>query len=151
MNDQKLTALDVAGFFVQISSSEDEPDLTNLKMQKLLCFAQAEYLALFEKPLFSDEIEAWDYGPVVKTVYHAYKHCGSFPITVFDTVNQTEISSDHQQFLKSIWDKYAQFSAEHLVRLTHKKGMPWEKYYEKGHNNIIPQQELSRYSANMAV
>lgn len=34
-------------------------------------YAQAMHLAVFGKPLFYEELQAWDYGPVVPEVYKA--------------------------------------------------------------------------------
>ncbi|MBU0578840.1 DUF4065 domain-containing protein [Patescibacteria group bacterium] len=145
MKKQTIPALNVANYFIQASSQDDEPDLTNLKLQKLLYFAQGQYLAKFNKPLFEDDIEAWEYGPVVKSVYHQFKHCGAFPITAFDIDSEVNISDEKTLFLKKVWSKYAKYSAEHLVDITHKKGSPWEKNYKNGLNNIIPQNELRHY------
>jgi len=142
MKKQTLSALDVANYFIQVSSQDDEPDLTNLKLQKLLYFAQGKYLAEFDKPLFEDNIEAWNYGPVVGAVYHQFKHCGPFPITAFDTNSVVNLADDKEQFLNQIWKKYAKYSAEYLVDITHKKNGPWQKHYQHGQNNVIPQNEL---------
>ncbi|WP_110558686.1 Panacea domain-containing protein [Helicobacter cinaedi] len=49
-------------------------DLSKLKFQKLLYYAQGYYTALFNKPLFEENIEAWEHGPVVREVYDALKH-----------------------------------------------------------------------------
>lgn len=51
--------------------------ISNLKLQKILYFVQAEFLVELHAPCFSEEIEAWDFGPVVPEVYHEYKHFGS--------------------------------------------------------------------------
>ena len=72
----KLSALDISLYFIQLASKIDENDLTNLKLQKLLYLAQGRYMAKTGKQLFSDQIEAWSLGPVVRTVYDTYKVCG---------------------------------------------------------------------------
>lgn len=149
MEQKTVTALDIANYFVQVSSQEDEPDLTNLKLQKLLYFAQGKYLAKFGKPLFSEEIEAWDYGPVVSDVYHQFKHCGNFPITVFDTPHDTNnIPKDVAAFLQEIWSEYAKYSAGYLVQETHQAGAPWKKYFSRGLNSVIPKEELKTFFSN---
>ena len=51
--------------------------MTNLRLQKLLYFAQGWHLARFGRPLFDASIEAWPYGPVVPEVYRAYKEYGA--------------------------------------------------------------------------
>jgi len=145
MKEQTVPALDVANYFIQASSQDHEPDLTNLKLQKLLYFAQGKYLAKFDKPLFEEDVEAWNYGPVVKSVYHQFKHCGAFPITVFDTNFTTSLPDDKMQFLNEVWSEYSKYSAEHLVDITHEENSPWEKHYESGQNNIIPHDELRQY------
>ena len=50
--------------------------LTNLKLQKLLYYAQAWYLANYQKPLFDEPIEAWVHGPVVVQVYNEFRDYG---------------------------------------------------------------------------
>ena len=53
--------------------------ISNLKLQKILYFVQAEFLVSTptHTPCFSERIEAWDFGPVVPVVYHKYKVYGS--------------------------------------------------------------------------
>jgi uncharacterized phage-associated protein len=137
-----ISANEVASYFIELASQNDENDLTNLKLQKLLYFSQAEYYLKNNKSLFSDEIEAWDYGPVVPNVYHKYKSCGSFPITVFDNWEKTNaLSTEIIKFVEAIWEKWGKFSASYLVEITHKKDSPWKKYYKSG-NCVIPVTEL---------
>jgi uncharacterized phage-associated protein len=127
------SALDVAAYFVELAGENNENDLTNMKLQKLLYFAQCEHLKKNGSPLFLDAIEAWQYGPVVPAVYDVYKTCGAFPITVFDVLaedtNTAALSDDVRGFVKSVWDRYSRFSASFLVSLTHKKGEPWDRVY----------------------
>ncbi|BDR52193.1 hypothetical protein KIM372_01000 [Bombiscardovia nodaiensis] len=57
-----VRAIDVADFFV-IAAQEDHADgMTNMKVNKLLYFAQAASLRKSGKPLFDDPIEAWQLG-----------------------------------------------------------------------------------------
>ena len=68
---------DVAKFFIGLANEQannDQGDLmTNLRLQKLLYFAQGWYLSRYGKPLFQDEIEARKYGPVVPKIYETYR------------------------------------------------------------------------------
>src|SRR5205823_14692025 len=64
-------ALSVAKELIRLSFAGDEKDpLTNLRLQKLLYYAQAWSLVLRESELFPEEIEAWRWGPVVPAVYN---------------------------------------------------------------------------------
>ncbi|RIE17683.1 Panacea domain-containing protein [Candidatus Cryosericum septentrionale] len=137
-----LTALSVAGYFIELAAESDENDLTNLKLQKLLYFAQGKHLSQFDTPLFHDDIEAWKLGPVVRAVYSEYKKCGAFPITVFDgspTSASRNLPEPIKAFLKKrVWDKYGKYSASYLVSLSHKQGGPWRKFYKAETNATIP-------------
>jgi uncharacterized phage-associated protein len=48
--------------------------LTNLKLQKLLYYSQAWYLALYDVPIFDEEFEAWIHGPVLPSQYRRFRH-----------------------------------------------------------------------------
>src|SRR5918998_6608397 len=52
-------------------------DIANLKVQKLLYYAQGHYLAMFGRPLFDDPVQAWSRGPVMKDVYHQLERFGT--------------------------------------------------------------------------
>ena len=71
---------DVADFFIELFGKGIESDITNLKLNKLLYFAQGHCLAVTRKPLFDGLIEARDLGPVIPVVHHKYKICGKNPI-----------------------------------------------------------------------
>ena len=65
------TALEVADYIIK------KIPVDNLTLQKLLYYSQATHLVKYDKkPLFHDDIEAWDIGPVVPSVYNKYKHHG---------------------------------------------------------------------------
>ena len=55
-------------------------------MQKILYFAQGIHLAEFGSPLFTNKIYAWEYGPVIKEVYHKFKSLAT-------TISQTKAKS----------------------------------------------------------
>ncbi len=68
-----LSCYDVAQYFLA-KADEDAGDLmSNLKLQKLMYYAQGFSLALCNKPLFPERIEAWIHGPVISALYHEYK------------------------------------------------------------------------------
>jgi len=134
---KKITALDISKYFVEIASKIDENDLTNLKLQKLLYFAQKEFFDKTGKLLFGDQIEAWNFGSVVRSVYDTFKRCGAFPITSFDIEYKAEeLDKEIKSFIDGIWEEYGKFSANYLVSLTHKKGSPWNVAYNS-ENKVI--------------
>ena len=67
-------AMDIANDF--ISRYGADLYLTNLKLNKLVYYTQVESLRETGKPLFTDTVEAWDYGPVEPEVYRSFKLFG---------------------------------------------------------------------------
>lgn len=75
------TARQVAEWFL-VWGEQNEGTLSNLKVQKLLYYAQGHYLGEHGVSLFDDPVQAWAHGPVVKSVYHDLKRFGSDAVDV---------------------------------------------------------------------
>ena len=133
------TASDVAKYFIYLASQAvvgdkgEREGITNLKLQKILYFAQAYYLAKLGRPLFKDPIEAWTYGPVVPTVYQAYRRHKSDPI--MSDKDTTTLSAEDKEQLKKIWDSFGGYSASRLVDIAHAHE-PWKKAFESDSKEI---------------
>jgi uncharacterized phage-associated protein len=139
----------VAKYFIYLASqvfvgdNQEREGLTNLKLQKLLYFAQAYYLAKLGRPLFAEKLEAWEYGPVVPEIYHQFKKFGSKPIIL--KKDESSISEEDKEFLKKIWDNFGGFSAGRLVEIAHAHA-PWKDAFESS-NNVITHKALTEYYA----
>ncbi|WP_227711583.1 Panacea domain-containing protein [Moraxella catarrhalis] len=72
--------MDVANYIVAEAVRKEKP-VTHLKLQKLLYYVVAKYLQTHNKPLIAENVVKWQYGPVVKSVYHHFKILGSLEIT----------------------------------------------------------------------
>lgn len=146
-----MKALDIAGYIVELANKTPEHDLTNLKIQKLLYYAQGKYLVQTGDPLFYEKVEAWQYGPVVPEVYHQFKQCGSFPVTEFDleSYQSGDMPDEIKRFLQELWEKIGmKYSGSFLVKKTHAPGTPWSQYYRQSESGIeIPQESLKLYFA----
>lgn len=118
-----MTAHDVARYFVSLVDEEAGDSISNLKVQKLLYYAQGFHLAMYEKPLFPDKIKAWMYGPVVPQVYHLYRDHGSDPITV-EKVDLEKYPEETRELLDEVYSVYGQFTASKLRNMTHQEP-PW--------------------------
>ncbi len=120
-NNNEVSTLDLAEHIL-FMQTEDEPHISPLKLQKLLYFLQGEWLAKNGTPLFNEPIEAWQHGPVIKSVYHAYKNHGSMPIPRPHTISPT-MPEEINRFVELIYHKYAKFEAYALADMSHKG--PW--------------------------
>lgn len=122
---KKITAEDVAEYFIALSN-ETGDTMTNLRLQKLVFYAQAWYLANFNKPLFEEDFQAWVHGPVIPTIYNKYKERGGQPILSDLKLNQTENIFDEttREFLKEVSAVYMPYTAYQLESMTHNED-PW--------------------------
>jgi uncharacterized phage-associated protein len=110
--------------------------VSNLKLQKLLFLCHAFYLVETGRPLVRGSFEAWQYGPVHREAYDAFKSFGSVPITEdakkFDPVTGTRepIPLPADRALLDVVDKVVRFyggkTPGELVELTHAKDGPWD-------------------------
>jgi uncharacterized phage-associated protein len=115
---------DVADFFIEYFRETEENDLTNLKINKLLYYAQGHYLTRTGKPLFNAKIEAWDLGPVIPDVYRKYKSCGK-KVLVNTKQYENNLTDEEFDTLLDVAAKYGKYTAAHLVDKTHSQDTPW--------------------------
>jgi uncharacterized phage-associated protein len=118
-----MTAHEIARYFVSLVDEEAGDSITNLKLQKLLYYAQGVNLALNDEVMFPDPIEAWTHGPVVPNVYRAYKEHRGEPIPV-ERVNLEKYPEELRGLLDEVNDVFGQFSAAKLRAMTHSEP-PW--------------------------
>lgn len=122
--------LTVADAILKIAKSRGKR-LTPMQIVKLAYIAYGWYLALADKQLFNNRIEAWQYGPVIPDLYHATKSYGRRPIPFEDIGPEDDIELDAEDhaFLSSVVDKYGHMDGIALSYMTHKAGTPWTQVY----------------------
>ena len=144
-----MKAIDVANWFVVKANSENlgndtSEGISNLKLQKMLYFAQAAHLALGNNtPLFDDEISAWEFGPVVEAVYQNFKSSKNQPIAKPTDENYKNFNDETVGFLENVWSIFGKFSAAKLVQMSHEH-KPWIEAY-KSDNKTISKQKIFDY------
>jgi uncharacterized phage-associated protein len=117
------TANNIAKYLVELSARDQMRDpeqtpMTALRLQKLLYYIQGWSLARLGEAAFADAIQAWKHGPVVPTVYDAFKSHGAEPIpSTF--CGPVDIDEQFQSFIASVWEDYKSFSAIELRQMTH--------------------------------
>jgi uncharacterized phage-associated protein len=119
-----IKARNVSDYFLSLCEPEAGDTISNLKMQKLLYYAQGFHLALFDELLFPEKIKAWQYGPVVEEIYHEYQEYSDGAIPTPRRINLRVFDQEKIDFLKEIYQVYGQFSALRLMQLTHSES-PW--------------------------
>lgn len=119
--------------------------ISNLKLQKILYFVQAQFLVSRRIPCFGEEIQAWEYGPVVPEVYHKYKVYGGGNIPALGSFESpVSICEEDRLLIDGIIGECVNYSASSLVELTHNQ-LPWKEAYVPGWNNTISNESIRSY------
>ena len=119
--------------------------LTQMQLHKIIYYAHGWHLAIkgLEHPLLNEMVEAWEYGPVIPSLYHEFKEFGARPIPrpATDWNPATEeyditpsVDSDDRSvlvILAKVDQVYGHRSAAALSAATHVPDSPWTKTREK--------------------
>lgn len=144
--DVMANIFDFANFFIDLSIHNDEDPMTNLRLNKLLYFAQGCSLARRGKPLFSDKIEAWQYGPVVPSVYHNFKSYKKNPIDkVFKKYDPSVFSPEEFDLLIDVAREFGKYTSPTLVNISHAQDGPWRRVFDSDTEKEIPLDEMEKY------
>ena len=135
-----------AEYLISLVDEEAGDSISNLKLQKLLYYAQGFHLAMFDKPLFHEAIKKWVHGPVVPQVYHIYKEYGSGPIPV-TAVPLEDYEESVREFLDEVFTVYGQFSATKLRNMTHGEP-PW---LQTADNEVISHDLMKQFFKTLVV
>lgn len=129
-------ALEVAEYIIERCNKMHKP-ISNLKLQKILYFVQAQFLMQFGAPCFYNLMQAWDYGPTVPDVYHKYKIYGNTSIPSYGSSGY-RFDNNEIGVLNATIDRASEYSASALVEITHNQ-TPWIEAYNKPDETITPE------------
>ena len=149
-------ALEVSRHIINYSNDAGY-GITNLKLQKLLYFVQAYFFIKKGKPCFRDSIEAWNFGPIVPSVYREYKRYGGFYVfsveTYIDSLTlkrkkfeDNVISVEDKKLIDEVIDTFAEYSNSRLTDLVHGQ-TPWQEAYRSDHGRVISANAMREYFA----
>ena len=126
----KVTAYDIARYFITCGIDSEEEGISNLKLQKLVYYAQGYHLAIYDEPFFDEPIQAWRHGPVCPEVYQKYKSYGARPITEpIDEDFTTTFTKVQLELLDEVYSVFGQLAAGKLAVRTKEEG-PWKNHEE---------------------
>jgi len=137
------TSKQVANEFLELAK-RDGRQLTPMQLQKLVYFAYGWYLAITGERLIDERVEAWQWGPVIPSLYSAFREYGSDPIDdvpgelYFDgakiKVRKFPLVSDDpgrdtiaRNVIRRVWEIYGKYSASQLSGMTHEPNSPWSR------------------------
>ena len=128
-------AIEIAKYIINKCTVECHP-ISNLQLQKILYYVQKSFLQV-GKMAFNDEIEAWQFGPVVREVYNQYCGFGASKIRLFYDI---VIDEYYKSMIDPIVREKRDLDPWVMVDDTHRKGKAWDIIYSNGQGNhkVIP-------------
>ncbi len=130
------TALAVADKLIRLSIRDETP-ITPMQAQKLTYFCHAWMLGLGYGPLFQDAVESWQFGPVIRALYHALKHYGGDGITETILDQPATFTDREERVVNVVWERYGPLDGLRLSRMTHAAGSPWDQTYRSDKRSQI--------------
>ena len=154
-NSSIFGALDLAKYINYIHNKKYKRDISPLKLQKVLFFLFGEWgafviksdinndgrdLKKFPKYLFSEDFEAWVYGPVVSVVYKEFNNEQLEDNFIFKTEEEKYVG----KFIEDLSLELFELSDFRLVELTHQMDCWRNKFNieDTYHNNKLDKDEI---------
>lgn len=113
-----VSVLDVAAYILKKTG-----ELSTLKLQKLVYYCQAWSLVWDDAPLYSETIEAWVSGPVVRKLYNFHRN--EFAVSRVPG-DPDKLSNNQRTTINAVLRYYGKKSSQWLSDLTHMEE-PWRK------------------------
>lgn len=149
------TSSEIANFFLE--QGKKDKQMTQMKLNKLVYFAQGWYLAINDAPLFDEEVQAWQHGPVIPSLYHEFKHFGAHQITpkthsiqwndedglYYKTIRTAD--TETKTILNKIWSLFGKYDGWELRNLTHKEDTPWSKADKSYFHSVIKKDDIKDF------
>jgi uncharacterized phage-associated protein len=138
-------AITIANELIKLSLSEEIP-VTPMKLQKMIYLANGISYKRKGKKLIDERFEAWDYGPVVESVYHEFKVFKDGETFNSSAVN---VADDDLQIIKEAWDNAKNLDGITLSKWSHNHSSPWDKAFHAQPKAVyISDNEIKEYFEN---
>ena len=168
------SALTVARYLLNRAKESDRA-FSPMQLIKLVYIAHGWMLALYDRPLIRDDIEAWRYGPLMPDLFNQIKQ-RPLPAKSDKKLSNIEklllklervkpravslddfsdvkngLDDDEIRIVENTVEVYGDRTAVELMRMTHQKNSPWWKIYDggKGERDVIPNPVIKEYYDNL--
>lgn len=142
----------VANRFLALAEERGDA-LTPMQLLKLVYIAHGWMLGLYGRPLINDDVEAWQYGPVIPQLYSQLRQYRGAPVTsrLNEPSGSTQLDEQEDDIVRQVYDAYGDRTGMALSRLTHAKGTPWDLTYKPGEfGDVIPTDLIEDHYRNLA-
>src|SRR6266851_8989325 len=100
------------------------------------------------EPLLNEPAQAWQYGPVVLSLYHAIKQFGAQPVgfPIAGDADPQELSAQAQSLIAAVYRAYGHLSGVQLSNMTHQPHTPWsDAWNNAGKNAVISNSNIAEH------
>ena len=142
------SALGVANYFIRRAAATGGLDA--LQIMKLVYLAHGFDLAILKKPLIYEDIYAWKYGPVIRSIYSELPSGSAKIATLLGGGAVADLKGQEKNIVDQVYDKYHKLSGMTLSNLTHREDSPWHRTWKVyGQNAVIPQDDIREYFSDV--
>ena len=125
-------------------------NLSNLQMQKILYFAHMIHLGRRDAPLIDETFEAWEYGPVMPSLYRKIKFFGSDKVIDIFPSQADAKGREETEIIREVADFFKDKKPHDLVTIAHHPKGAWAKNYNSLRRNIkIPNADIQEEYNNL--
>lgn len=127
-------------------------------IQKLVHIANGWNMAVNGEPLTEELPQAWDNGPVYRSIWdyikeHGYR--GKYNTLLEPekkSVIRADLTDNEKRIIDHVWQKYGHLSGDTLSKLTHEPDTPWERaYFGRGRNARLDPEDIRNHYIDLAL
>ncbi|MFL9611102.1 Panacea domain-containing protein [Methylobacillus sp. Pita2] len=110
-----------------VAAKEQSRSLTPQQLVKLVYLAHGWSMALHDQPLIDANVEAWELGVMIPTLYRATQQFGREVIdpSLVGSVSARYLPENVHQLIRSVFEKYGHLDGPSLSYLTSQANSPW--------------------------
>lgn len=131
----------IANRFLDLAKQRGET-ITPMQVLKLVYIAHGWMLALYHRSLIRDEVQAWQYGPVIPKLYNAVRKYKGREVTERLSAPAETIDYSAESIIAQVSEKYGRLTGPALSRLTHAPNTPWALTFEPGSFGVVIPNDL---------
>lgn len=143
-------SLAVAQRMLEACAQADAASVTPMQLLKLVYIAHGYMLGRHGRPLLTENVEAWEYGPVVPSLYRAIKSYKNSPVERVPAAPSHAFDADEAEVIESVAQTYGKYSGVVLSAATHKPGTPWHQTWAQwGRSSAISNDLIEAFYSDL--
>ncbi|MFY1028345.1 Panacea domain-containing protein [Actinobacillus seminis] len=129
MNYVNYKSLAVANYLLDKAINNNDT-LTPMQLIKLAYIAHGWMLGKHGAALLLEPVEAWQYGPVIPSIYQAVRYYKSAPVQSIEGYSKyapIQFTDEEKAVMDDVYQKYAKYDGIVLSNATHQPQSPWSQ------------------------